>query len=59
MYAGKKGQLKIFFGYTENIGKTRAMLKAAQDASAHGMRVLIGTVASHAGEELRSLMEGM
>ena len=59
MYTGKKGQLKIFFGYTENIGKTRAMLKAAQDASAHGMRVLIGTVASHAGEELRSLMEGM
>ena len=59
MIGPKKGQLKIFFSYAGNIGKTQAMLKAASEASAHGLSVLIGCIAPHASEEIRLLMSGL
>lgn len=32
----QKGKLKIFFGYSAGVGKTYAMLKAAQDLKSLG-----------------------
>ena len=55
----KQGQLKIFFSYAENIGKTQAMLKAAQTAKSQGVDVLIGYIAPHASIETLALMEGL
>ena len=34
------GNLKIFFGYAAGVGKTSAMLKAAQSARQHGIDVV-------------------
>ena len=59
MTGPKKGQLKIFFSYAGNIGKTQAMLKAASEARAHGLSVLIGCIAPHTSEEIRHLMSGL
>ena len=39
-----RGQLKIFFGYAPGVGKTCAMLQAAQDARRRGVDVVIGCV---------------
>ena len=38
------GQLKIFFGYAEDAGKTRAMLEEAQAAKTQGIDVLAGYI---------------
>jgi two-component system sensor histidine kinase KdpD len=37
-----RGRLKVFFGYAAGVGKTRAMLQAAQHQVAGGTRVLLG-----------------
>lgn len=52
------GQLKIFFGYAADVGKTYAMLKAAQEAKCRGVDVVIGYVEPHARPQTTSLTEG-
>lgn len=52
------GQLKIFFGYAAGVGKTYAMLKAAQAAKRHGVDVVIGYVEPHARPQTLALTEG-
>ena len=47
-----KGQLKIFFSYAESIGKTQAMLKAAQSVKSQGIDVLVGYIAPHSPKNL-------
>ncbi|MBQ9840726.1 MAG: sensor histidine kinase KdpD [Erysipelotrichaceae bacterium] len=47
-----KGKLKIFFGYTENIGKTQAMLKAAWIAKERGVDVVVGYIAANVSEQM-------
>lgn len=41
---GKRGHLKIFFGYAPGVGKTRAMLWAAHAAKERGTDVVVGCV---------------
>lgn len=43
----QKGKLKIFFGYSAGVGKTYAMLKAAQDLKSLGIDVVIGYLEPH------------
>lgn len=54
-----KGQLKIFFSYAESIGKTQAMLKAAQSVKSQGVDVLVGYIAPHSSKETLALLEGL
>lgn len=53
-----KGQLKIFFGYASNVGKTVAMLQAAQQAKQQGIDVVVGCVHFH-DEKSRELLKGL
>lgn len=55
----KKGKLKIFFSYAESIGKTQAMLKAAQAARTQGDDVVAGCISTHSSPETLALMEGL
>lgn len=52
----QRGHLKIFFSYGESIGKTMAMLKAAQAVSSQGVDVLIGCISSNLSGEAISLL---
>lgn len=54
-----RGRLKIFFGACAGVGKTYAMLNAAQQLSAEGGDVLIGIVETHARRETEALLEGL
>lgn len=54
-----KGKLKIFFSYAESIGKTQAMLKAAQSVKSQGIDVLVGYIAPHSSKETLALLEGL
>ncbi|MGN0183575.1 MAG: DUF4118 domain-containing protein [Aristaeellaceae bacterium] len=49
-----RGQLKIFFGYAPGVGKTCAMLQAAQDARRRGVDVVCGWVDDHGRPGTRS-----
>lgn len=54
-----RGKLKLFFSYAEGSGKTQAMLQAAQMAKAQGIRLLVGYIAPHNGEETLAMLEGL
>ena len=45
--AKHRGHLKIFFGYAAGVGKTYAMLQAAQKAKQRGIDVVIGYIEPH------------
>lgn len=53
------GRLKIFLGYAAGVGKTYAMLDAAQQAMILGKDVVIGYVEPHPRPETFALMEGL
>lgn len=53
------GKLKIFFGYAAGVGKTFAMLEAAQKAQKQGMDVVIGYVEAHDRPATSSLVDGI
>ncbi|MDO4328961.1 MAG: sensor histidine kinase KdpD [Lachnospiraceae bacterium] len=55
----QKGHLKIFFSYADSIGKTQAMLKAAQTARLQGIHVLVGYMAPHTSPDTLLLLEGL
>lgn len=40
----RRGRLKIFFGYSAEVGETDAMLNAALDAKTRGMDVVVGSL---------------
>ena len=42
-----RGRLKIFFGMCSGVGKTYAMLRAAQKERSNGKDVLVGVVETH------------
>ena len=54
-----RGHLKIFFGYAAGVGKTYAMLKAAQSAKRHGVDVVVGYVEPHARPDTAALLNGL
>src|SRR5437588_896132 len=55
----KRGKLKIFFGMAPGVGKTYAMLQAAQKKLQQGTEVVIGVVETHGRKETEALTEGM
>jgi two-component system sensor histidine kinase KdpD len=57
--AAARGKLKIFFGMSPGVGKTYAMLQAAQQKLQQGCEVVVGIVETHGRKETEALLEGM
>ncbi|MFT9106485.1 ATP-binding protein [Liquorilactobacillus satsumensis] len=56
---GKRGRLKIFFGYAAGVGKTFAMLEEARELKNEGYDVVIGYLEPHDRPETAQLAEGL
>ena len=54
-----RGKLKIFFGMCAGVGKTYEMLKAAQEATAKRISLLVGYVETHGRRETQELLAGL
>src|SRR5258708_6196574 len=55
----QRGKLKIFFGMAAGVGKTYAMLEAAQQRRAEGVDVVIGYCETHGRAETDALLGGL
>ncbi len=55
----RRGKLRIFFGYAAGVGKTYAMLSAAQRERAAGVDVVVGYVEPHGRVETEALLDGL
>ena len=51
----RRGRLKIFFGASAGVGKTWAMLAAAQAAHAQGRALVVGVVETHGRAETEAM----
>lgn len=54
-----RGKLKIFFGMAPGVGKTYAMLAAAQRMAAQGVDVVAGVVETHGRTETEQMLLGL
>lgn len=54
-----RGKLKIFFGASAGVGKTYAMLSAAQQQHQQGVNVVIGVVETHGRRETEAQLQGL
>lgn len=54
-----RGKLTLFFGASAGVGKTYAMLSAAQREQAAGRQVLVGVVETHGRSETAALLESL
>ena len=54
-----RGKLRIYFGANAGVGKTFAMLSAAQREQKAGVKVLIGVVETHGRSETAALLTGL
>jgi two-component system, OmpR family, sensor histidine kinase KdpD len=57
--ARHEGKLSIFFGMAAGVGKTYAMLSAAQNRFKEGVDIVIGTVDTHGRAETEALAKGL
>jgi two-component system sensor histidine kinase KdpD len=55
----RRGRLKVFLGMCPGVGKTYAMLRAAQEARADKIEVLVGIVETHGRGETQALLSGL
>jgi two-component system sensor histidine kinase KdpD len=55
----KRGRLRIFFGASAGVGKTYAMLEAAQNIRASGRDVVVGYVEPHGRADTERLLVGL
>jgi two-component system sensor histidine kinase KdpD len=55
----ERARLKIFVGAAPGVGKTYAMLQAAQQRKPHGTDVVVGLVETHGRVETDALLEGL
>ncbi len=55
----QRGRLKVFLGAAPGVGKTYAMLEAAQVRRREGIDVVIGVVETHGRQETEALLEGL
>jgi two-component system sensor histidine kinase KdpD len=55
----KRGKFKVFLGMAAGVGKTYAMLRAAQRAQREGVDVVVGYVESHGRKETDALLSGL
>jgi two-component system, OmpR family, sensor histidine kinase KdpD len=54
-----RGRLKIFLGAAPGVGKTYAMLEAAQVRKHEGIDIVVGVVETHGRSETEELLEGL
>ncbi|MEJ8826860.1 DUF4118 domain-containing protein [Variovorax humicola] len=54
-----RGKLRIYFGASAGVGKTWAMLGAAQRERAAGRDVLVGVIETHGRSETAALLSGL
>jgi two-component system sensor histidine kinase KdpD len=54
-----RGRLKIYFGASAGVGKTYAMLSAAQAAKVQNVDVVIGVIETHGRAETEALVAGL
>jgi len=54
-----RGKLKIFLGMAPGVGKTYAMLSAAQELRGRGGDVVVGLVETHHRAETEALLQGL
>src|SRR5262249_44755417 len=54
-----KGRLHIWFGAAPGVGKTYAMLAAAQRLAAEGQDVILGLIETHGRPETQALLRGL
>ncbi len=54
-----RGRLRVYFGASAGVGKTCAMLAAAQAQAAQGVPVAAGVVETHGRRETAALLEGL
>lgn len=55
----KRGRLKVFFGMCPGVGKTFAMLRAAQQELLDRVDVVVGVVETHGRRETEALLVGL
>ena len=55
----RRGHLKVFLGMCPGVGKTYAMLRAAQQERATGTDVVVGVVETHGRSETEALLAGL
>jgi two-component system sensor histidine kinase KdpD len=55
----RRGKLKLFFGASAGVGKTFAMLLAAQVQHQQGVDVIIGVIETHGRAETEALVAGL
>ncbi len=55
----QRGKLKIFFGASPGVGKTYAMLGAAQALRSQGTDVVVGVAETHGRQETAALLDGL
>jgi two-component system sensor histidine kinase KdpD len=55
----RRGRLKIFFGASAGVGKTYAMLSAAQRLREKGVDVVVGVVETHGRAETEAMAAGL
>ena len=55
----RRGKLKIFFGSCAGVGKTYAMLSAAQELRRQAVDVIVGIVETHGRSETEKLLAGL
>src|SRR3954453_22206992 len=55
----RRGNLKVFFGATAGVGKTFAMLQAAQELRRRGIDVVIRWAETHGREETEAMLAGI
>jgi two-component system sensor histidine kinase KdpD len=55
----RRGRLKIFFGAAAGVGKSYAMLEAAQHQHEDGIDVVVGYIELHGRPETEDLLEGL
>jgi two-component system sensor histidine kinase KdpD len=56
---GKRGRLKVFLGMCPGVGKTYAMLEAAQRELKAGRDLVVGYVETHGRAETHALLSGL
>ena len=55
----ERGRLKVFLGAAAGVGKTYAMLQAAQALTKQGRPVLVGIIETHGRSETAELLKGL
>ena len=55
----RRGRLKVFLGMCPGVGKTYAMLRAAQQERAGGVDVVVGVVETHGRAETEAILAGL